>query len=442
MKHTSLLSLILLSLVTSNLSAQKFDRSALDGFLDTLAAHDQAMGVVSFFQGDEEVYRYAIGYADPTQTRLTTSDDVFRVASITKTFTTVIIHRLVEAGELSLSDKLAKYYPGLPGADTITLDQMLRHQSGLHNYTEDADIMDWIGTDQTPEQLIARIKAQPLNFEPGTDAAYSNSNFLLLGYIATTVSGKDYRQLLRDHVLEPAGLKNTYVGGSIDAERGEVVSFEWLDDGWVAVPEWSIPNAGAAGAISSTAADLNTFYRKLLRGELLPAATVAEMMEFKNELGQGLLTFPFYDKVAYGHNGGIEGFETLAAHFPNDDVTFTFLSNGVNLPNNDVMIGLLSLYFGKPYEMPDFSPVADLPRAATQVYVGTYGADTFPMDIKVFQEDGRLKAQASGQGSFPLTTAGGHVFRNQAAGIELLFDPVVGTLLLRQAGQEFMLKRE
>ena len=427
-----LLLFILLTMAALPATAQDFDRQLLDDYLDSLEHYDRAMGSLAITQGGEVVYARAIGHADSARTEPATPDHVYRVGSITKTFTAVVLHRLAEAGKLSLSNKLAEYYPQIPNADSITLDQMMRHRSGISNYTATEDFFTTIDQDRTPEELITVISDLTPDFAPGGGYNYSNSNYLLLGYIAESVSGRPMRELLRDYVFEPAGLANTYIGGPIDPARKEVISFSKTAAGWEPAGAWSMGNAGAAGNLSSTATDLNMFYTKLLEGELLPEAATKEMMALEDNYGQGLLSMPYGDLLAYGHTGGIEGFSTLSGYFPNEKVALTYLGNGSDVTTNEVALSALKIFFGDPFEIPDLHPVADLPESEMRPLEGTYATPDFPLDVKVFVEGGKLMAQATGQGAFPLTPDGPGAFVFTPAGIRLEFDEAAGTMRLIQ----------
>ncbi|OAV44229.1 serine hydrolase [Lewinella sp. 4G2] len=442
MKHLLTLFITLNLACTMTLNAQSFDRALLDNYFDSLAHHDQAMGSLSIFQDGKEVYARAIGYVDSARQVLASPTNAYRVGSITKTFTAVIIHKLAAEGSLALDQKLADYYPNIPNADRITLDHLLRHQSGIANYTAAADVESWIGEHHEPEFFLELMRKGQPDFEPGAAVAYSNSNYLLLGYIAEWVGEMSYPELLAHYVTLPLGLEHTYYGGAIDSNKGEVHSFYSTGDGWEVAEPWAMSSAGAAGAITSTAAELNTFYGTLLRGELLPAATVEEMKLLRDNLGQGLFTFPFGKRVAYGHNGGIEGFETLSAHFPEENVTITYLSNGVRLPSNDVMLAALTVYFGQPFTIPNLEPVADLPEDAVSDLLGTYASDGFPLKITISLEGGKLHGRATGQGAFPLTPDAPNEFVYPAAGIRLKFDPKNAAMTLMQAGMVVEMERE
>ena len=426
----------------THLGAQSFDREELDNYFDSLAYHNRAMGSIAISQNGEEVYTRSIGFADGGMDEPATPDHVYRVGSITKTFTTVIIHQLAAASKLSLDDKLIEYFPTVPGADQITLDQMLRHRSGIASYTDSEEFMDWVSEDKSQDELLTVITAAEPEFKPGESYKYSNSNYLLLGYIAERVSGENYAELLRSYVTEPAELKTTYVGGPINPARREVVSFQRSATRWEVADTWSMSNAGAAGNLSSTTADINKFYRALLNGELTSPEALQDIKAVQEGYGQGIMTFPFGDQTAYGHTGGIEGFSAISGYFPAEDLAITYLGNGTDVSTNDIALAALTIYHGAPFEIPNLRPVPDLPLSEMEPLVGTYGSDGFPLDIKIFIEKGKMYAQATGQGPFPLTPGEKDIFVFSGAGIELTFDREAGTMRLLQGAYDILMQRQ
>lgn len=238
----SLLTLLFLLPVLA-LPAQHVDRARLDSLFDRLEADHQGMGRISVFCDGAEVYARSYGYADLAANRKADENTVFRIASITKMFTAAVVMRLVEEGELSLADRLASYYPGLPYAERITVRDLLSHRSGygrrFDRMRQDSD---------SKEAFFAKMRAYrgPLG-EYGT-YEYGNINFVLLTYIAEQVSGRTFDRLLDDIIIGPLGLKHTLLWNK-DMARVEAQSYRW-DDGWVLSPERDIAFPIGAGASS------------------------------------------------------------------------------------------------------------------------------------------------------------------------------------------------
>lgn len=416
-------------------------RAQLDSLFDLIEQYDQGMGSLSLTQNGALVYQRAIGYADIETGTEATPLTRYRIGSISKSFTAVLVLQAVERGELSLDTKLAKFFPDLPHAQLITVEQLLRHRSGLANYTAATDYTQYMEQATSREELLARFRADSADFEPGDRFAYSNTNYALLTFMLEDLTGRSYAELLREGIVEPLDLNATYYGGPIDPEANEARSYE-AGDPWTPATETDMSVPRGAGALVSTAGDLNTFFRALMEGRLLSDTTLGEMLRIVDGYGLGITRFPFGRRDAYGHNGGIDGFQSSATYFPDEGLSVAYLANGVNLSLNDVMIGVLSIYFGRDYELPAFDEMPQLSPDELTVYEGTYTHPDFPLDITITRQGSRLMGQATGQPSFPLRAEGENIFTYEQAGLELEFAPGEEAMILRQRGVEVTLTRE
>ena len=172
--------------------AQTLDKAKLDQCFDRLAEKNKAMGSPVIAKDGKVLYTRAIGYAqvDATTKKALTAANRFRIASITKTFTAVMILQLVEEGKLKLTDTLDKLFPQVPNAKKITILQILSHRSGIPNVSRDQ--ATWKpGAPVTKDEMLALIIKGTPEFEPDTKSAYSNSDYFLLGLIQAN------RQILR-----------------------------------------------------------------------------------------------------------------------------------------------------------------------------------------------------------------------------------------------------
>ena len=160
--------------------------SGLDSLFSRLAANQLAKGSIAITQNGTLRYQRSFGSDQLAQTQ-------FRIGSITKIFTAVLIYQLVEAHQLRLTDKISRFFPDLPNAHTITIAQLLGHRSGLASFTNNTDYDTWKDQPKTHAELLTMIKAQKPDFEPGTKADYNNSNYLLLSYILEQLYRKSYK---------------------------------------------------------------------------------------------------------------------------------------------------------------------------------------------------------------------------------------------------------
>lgn len=426
MKYSHITYIVLLFIgcsVQPLFAQQVINTEKMDRYLEALYEHDRFMGSVAIFEGDELLYSRALGRAEAGEQEIT-PESIFRTGSITKTFTSALILKLAEEGKLSLDTRLAGYFPGIPNASEITVEHLLRHQSGLVNFTNLPEYPDYYTEPKTREEMLGMFESIGTNFAPGESTEYSNTGYVLLGYIIEEASGESFADVLQNRIAEPLGLGSTYYATRIDTEKGEVHSFRYSDGEWHFSPETDMSIPHAAGGISSTPAETARFYKAMLEGNLLSEQSVEKMTELRDGVGLGMFAFPFYDRTAFGHTGGIDGFHTVAGHFREQDVTFAIFGNGLNYVMNDITIGVLSILFGQEFEIPDFEDVAyiQLPDETLPLYAGTYSSEAFPLDISIFEQAGRLMAQATGQGAFPLDAVSETVMEFSAANIEIVFD--------------------
>ena len=208
----------LLSLSTLASPAQSLNTAKLDSLLNTLAAHNKLMGSLAVSHAGQVVYSHAFGQAQLAPAVPATPATRYRVGSISKVFTGVLIFQLIEEKKLALDTKLATFFPQLPNAATITIDQLLSHRSGLHSFTSDAAYEQYMTQPKTQAELLTLMAAKP-DFEPGAKYEYSNSNYVLLGYIVEKLTKQPYAQALQQRIVAKAGLRDTYYGGNDNGRK-------------------------------------------------------------------------------------------------------------------------------------------------------------------------------------------------------------------------------
>ena len=402
----------------------------LDSLFDALEAADQMRGSVAVSKGDRIVYTRTIGPAAVVNGKPITAnaETAYRIGSITKTFTAVLVMQLVEEGKLALDTKLARFFPAVPNADRISIEQLLSHRSGLANYTADSAFETFYRKPQTRQTMLARFSSARPDFPPDSTFEYSNTNYILLGWIVEDLRKKSFADAVRDRITGRLGLKHTRVADSVMAASGEATSFRRANDRWTDEEDWHGSVAGAAGNMVSTPSELLRFEHALFTGRLLKPATVARMQQFKpvdeKKSGYGLGVFSTYfgDRAAWGHNGGIAGYHSLAYYFPADSTGIAVLLSGERFALNDLRTGMLSAEYDSAYRIPDFNrPAVKLADTLLQRYNGTYFSKDFPLKIFVRAENGQLIARATGQGPFGLKPLSETEFFFEDASINLRF---------------------
>ena len=425
----------------------RFDVAKMDQLFDVLETNDRMMGSVTVRQHGDVIYRRTLGrsFDGPAGSARTDGETKFRVGSITKVFTAVMIYQLVDEGKLQLVTKLSRFFPKVENAESITIAHLLGHTTGLPDY-----VPGW-KTDVVPtrESIVSAIEQLHGRFAPGAKRQYSNTNFTLLGFILEDVGGEDYGTALDERIVRRVRLRRTHFGGAVHPEANEARAFYFDDGKWVVQPDDDIRLSGGAGGVVSTTDDLTQFVSALFSGRLISATSLREMTTpFADGLGPGGKGLGRYDlaipqRHGFAHDGGIGAFASLLGYMPEDDIAVAITINGYNYPQNRVFRRIWQILYGASTEIPSFVAVK-LPDDALRRYAGRFAlGNAFFIDVRV--EGTGLVAQASGQDSFPLTAIGPRTFTYVPAGILVEFEdsatPSSKFTLFQQKG-ELVLERQ
>jgi len=411
----------------------------IDSLLNHLNEHDKFMGSLCIMQGDEVVFKQAYGYSEATKGVRANGGTKYKIGSITKTFTATMIMQLVEEKKILLTTKLSRFFPKIENAEKITIEQLLYQRTGIKDYANaDATLTDVLDKPNMRALIMKKIENYTSTFEPDSKHEYSNSNYFILGEIIEKVTKKSYAENLKNRITGKLYLKNTYyTTEKTDITKRESYSYTFNGEYWDKVDEWNNDIAFSSGGIISTPEDLTKFIRELLKGKLLSPASVELMKTLKDTYGMALIRFPFGERKFFGHNGRIEGFESTLGYYQQDDMTISLISNGVNYSQNDIMLGILSIYYKSPYRFPVFET---LNPEKIKDYVGTYASKDIALKVKIFEKNGELYGQATGQPEFPMTYASEDLFYFQAGGIEMEFSK--DSFVLKQGQKKFNFTKE
>ncbi|MCG8305934.1 MAG: serine hydrolase [Cytophagales bacterium] len=413
---------------------QDFNKVRLDSLLELIETKQKGMGSISIFKDGGEVYHKSIGYADVEEHLKADRDTRYRIGSISKPFTAALILQMVEEEKLTLETRLSEFFPEIPNSQKISIEHLLRHRSGLYNFTNAGDYPKWMESPQTKSQLIDLFIKNGVVFQPDEKFEYSNTNYVLLSYILEETEEKTLAEILMERICKPLNLEHTYLGGKIMTGRNEAQSY-FFNDGWKLGPETDMSIPSGAGAVVSTPADLNTFFTALFFGKLLNKSSLEQMKELVDGYGLGLFQMPFYSRKAFGHNGGIDGFQSNASFFESDKVAVALTMNAVEMGVNDILIGVLSIYFGREYDFPAFQPGIQVTSGELDKYLGIYSSEDLPLKITISKKGNRLFAQATGQSEFPLEPYETDKFRFERAGIKMEFLPEERKMVLIQGAR-------
>jgi CubicO group peptidase (beta-lactamase class C family) len=437
--------ILIIGLSFGTLLPQSINKPKLDSLFNILAEKNKSMGSLAISKNGNLLYSNAIGYSfiSESDKRPSTNLTKYRIGSITKMFTATMIFQLIEEEKIKLTTTLDTYFPNIPNAKIITISNLLNHRSGIHNFTSDADYLTYMTQPKTQSEMLAIISKNEVDFQPNEKASYSNANYVLLGFIIEKIDQQPYAKCLSERITSKIGLSNTYIGGKTDIDKNESYSYQFMD-GWKQEQETDMSIPGGAGAIVSNPTDLTRFIEALFSLKLISQNSLTLMTTITERYGMGMFKFPFHDKMAFGHGGGIDGFVSNLAYFPEDSLAVSFCTNGQVYPMNDILIGVLSICFNKDYMIPTFDskPAITLTSEELEKYLGTYSSTQLPLKITITKNDGLLVAQATGQASFPLDAIEKDIFRFEQAGIVLEFNPDKNEMTLKQGGGIFLFTKE
>jgi len=319
--------------------------------------HDGAPGVaIAIINRGEVVQTITRGLANVEWNVPISPNTIFRIGSITKQFTAVAIMMLCEDGRLSVDDPIGKFLPDIsPTLASISLRQLLSHTSGIANYT---DLPEYVPNSRnvvTPKEISALFENLPLDFEPGSAYRYSNSGYLLLGRILETVTEQSYENYLRDHIFRPLGMHQTSYLNVAPIVYGRASGYSTNSDGIFNASFLSMTWPHAAGALGSSVTDLALWHAALRDNRLISQQTLSMMHTPAILLdgsscgyGFGWMVGSFNEHRFVHHAGGINGFSSYMAWFPDDDIAIILLSNLGGFPILKVAETILRLFRTTP----------------------------------------------------------------------------------------------
>jgi D-alanyl-D-alanine carboxypeptidase len=180
----------------TGLTQTHFDKVKLDNYFNTLEESNKFMGSVAVSKNGEIIYSKTVGFADVENNVKATEKSKYRIGSISKSFTAVLVLKAVEQKKLDLNQPIDKWFPTIKNAKEITVKQLLSHRSGIHNFTDNKDYFTWHTQSKTEKEMIEIIAKSGSDFKPDSKAEYSNSNFVLLTYILEKTFSKLYSDSL------------------------------------------------------------------------------------------------------------------------------------------------------------------------------------------------------------------------------------------------------
>ncbi|HEX9510004.1 MAG TPA: serine hydrolase [Puia sp.] len=368
------------------------------------------------------------------------SNGIFQIGSITKQFTSAIILQLQEKNKLSLQDKLSKYIPDYPHGGEITIENLLTHTSGIYNYTNDGDFMQHKTTHPiNRDSLIARFKNTPLDFSPGEKFSYSNSGYILLGYIIEKITGKPYFRVVREQIFQPLQMRHSGFDFTGLTSPDKAIGYPSPSSDQPAdIVDSSV--SFAAGAMYTTAGDLYKWDRALYTGGIISQASLQKAFTpYKSGYGYGWGIDSAFGKKIVMHGGGITGFVSFILRVPEDGTCIILLDNQPSPALGKIATEINTLLNGKEVILPKERKEITLDTATLQQYTGGYEL-TPGFVITITLENGKLISQATGQGKAELFAEKENFFFLKIVDAQIEFikgaDGKIEKLVLYQNGRQ------
>ena len=418
----------------------------MDQVIQSFVKDKRFMGAVLVARGDDVLLDKGYGFANLEWNIPDSPKTKFRLGSITKQFTAASILLLEAHGKLSVDDPVKKYLPDAPAAwEKITILNLLTHTSGIPSFTGFPDYQKLEPFAATPEELVGRFRDKPLDFQPGEKWSYSNSGYVLLGYLIERISGESYAHFVEDNIFKPLGMADSGYDSNSAIIQNRASGYSEGQNGMVNAGYIDMTIPLSAGGLYSTTEDLLRWQQGLFGGKLLSPASLKKMTTpFKNDYGFGLTIHSVNGREEITHGGGIEGFNTALAYYPDDKLTVVVLGNVNGSAPQEIASNLHTIAEGGNVVLISERKVVKIDPKTFDRYVGSYQlAPNFI--LKVTREGDRFMTQATGQGPIEIFPEGDHDFFAKAINAQFTFvtdaQGRATELILHQFGVDHTAKR-
>lgn len=349
---------LLMLIITSPSANAQIKSSELDVLFSYYNEHGVFNGVVLAAENGKVTYKRAFGFADFENKTPLDTNDVFSIASVTKTYTALAIMMLNERGLVSYEDRISDFIPDLPEyTKPITIRHLLTHTSGLVCYTNQSYLTFKLPLVTTQIALDTLISQPGLNFEPGEKYSYSSSNYLLLALIVEKVSGTSYREFLEHNIFDPLGMDHTYAQDeSMDTVPGRVNGYAYF---WRKVERDLRSREIGPGNIYSTVGDQFLFDQALYTDKLISQTALQVAFDTTDLLDKRTYVYGFgwkipldpKNKIVY-HNGALGGFRSLLWRDLDNRNSLIILSNNHWMSDiSGIITGAQNIMKEEPYSI-------------------------------------------------------------------------------------------
>jgi CubicO group peptidase (beta-lactamase class C family) len=419
--------------------------SKFDEYLSA-AAKQGFTGSALIARDGQVIFSKGYGMANAEWDLPNTPQTKFRLGSITKQFTAASILLLQERGKLSVQDPVCKHVADCPKAwELVTIHHLLVHTSGIPSYTDvksPEEFRKMSLTQVTPASFVDSFKSKPLEFAVGEKYKYNNSGYFILGYIIEKISGQSYEAFLQENIFTPLKMASTGYDTHDRILKQRATGYSRRNNARVNSDYLDMTVPYAAGSLYSTVEDLFAWNEALFSDKLLSAKSREAMMTVdKNNYAYGLAINQQHNRRVVAHGGGINGFNTSLARFPEEKVTVVVLRNadyGAPGPGK-ISQDLAAILFGEKYEIPRERVAIKIDPKILDAYVGQYELRP-DFIITMTKEGDSLMTQATGQPKFEIFPESETKFFLKVVDAQVTFvkddKGVVTHLILHQGGDQ------
>lgn len=377
-KLVLLFSVLGLFAITNSAFAQdKVDK--IDELMRLYQEYGQFNGSVLVAEAGKVIFKKGYGLANMEWNIPNEPNTKFRIGSITKQFTEMLIMQLVEKKKIKLDEKITTYLPEYrkDTGDKVTIHHLLTHTSGIPSLTNIPGFwQDSTRNPYTVDYVVKHFYSGDLEFEPGTKYQYNNSGYYLLGAIIEKVTGASYEEVLRENILEPLKMNNSGIDKNEMILDNRASGYFKDIKGYVNEPYFFMQNAYAAGAMYSTVEDLYLWDQALYTDKLI--SKKYKNLIFKTHIstdgggygyGWGIRKEPIPDSdslLVIRHTGGINGFNTIIFRLVNDKRLIVLFNNTGGTKLREMSIGIMNILYDKPYDLPKKSIAGTLLKTMSE----------------------------------------------------------------------------
>jgi CubicO group peptidase (beta-lactamase class C family) len=438
-------SLIVTLLLSGTCLAQNVD-SRMDQIVQSYVSNKQFMGSVLVARGGDVLFSKGYGSANVEWEVPDTPSTKFRLASVTKQFTAAAILILEERGKLKVEDPVKKYLPDAPAAwDKVTIFHLLTHTAGIPSTNGVPGEPVAIPFTNAAEN-VARFRDKPLEFEPGEKWNYSNSGYVLLGYLIERISGQTYERFVQENIFKPLGMKDSGYDSNSPLITHRAAGYSLGPNGLVNAPYIDMSRPYSAGALYSTTEDLLRWQQGLFGGKLLSAASLQKMTTpFKNDYAFGLQVHAVNGRKVIDHSGSIQGFNTWLAYYPEEKLTVVALGNLNGPAPAQIASRLAAVALGETVILQTERREITLDPKVMARYVGVYQMAP-GTNMVITLENNQLSSRLTNQGPVPIFPQSETLFFAKVVDAQLEFSgsdaQARATLMtLHQNGRDIPAKR-